>query len=101
VLGLSPRQARSIAAWETGPIAITALLAGTVLGLALPLVVLGSVDVRPFVGGLVQPAISIDPVLLAIIVAGFTAVVLTAVVAAVFVARRTNPAAALRMGEGG
>jgi putative ABC transport system permease protein len=63
--------------------------------------VLGSVDVRPFVGGSLQPSVAIDPVLLAIVVAGFSLVVLAAVVVAVLVARRVNPAAALRMGEGG
>lgn len=100
-LGLARRQARAIAAWEVGPIAVTALVAGTLLGLALPFVVLGSVDVRPFVGGGLQPQVAIEPLVLLAVASGFSFVVAVAVLAAVFVARQINPAVALRMGEGG
>jgi putative ABC transport system permease protein len=100
-LGLSPRQSRSIAAWEIAPIAITAVVAGTALGIALPYLVLGSVDVRPFVGGGVQPDVALDPLLLLLVVGAFTLVVVASVFVAVWVARRVNPATALRMGEGG
>lgn len=100
-LGLSARQARGLAAWEIAPIALTAIVAGTALGIALPWVVLGGVDLRPFTGGAAQPSIALDPVPVSAIVAGFAIVVIAAVIVAVAIGRRASAATTLRMGEEG
>lgn len=98
VLGMSPRQITALVAWEFVPLAIAAVATGTALGLALPLVVTGVIDLRAFVGGY-EP---IDPVYpwpqVAVIAVGFAvAAVLTAVVTAA-ISRRRDPAATLRIG---
>jgi len=100
-LGLTTRQARGLAAWEIAPIAITAIVAGTLLGIAMPWVVLGGVDLRPFTGGSTQPAIVIDPLIIGALVVGFIAVVVLAVFIAVAIGRRVSAATTLRMGEEG
>lgn len=100
-LGLTGRQARGLAAWEIAPIALTAIVAGTLLGVAMPWVVLGGVDLRPFTGGSTQPAITIDPLIIGALVAGFAAVVVLAVFIAVAIGRRMSAASTLRMGEEG
>src|SRR5690606_31192230 len=59
VLGLRREQARGVTAWELGPTAVIALGAGCALGLALPGLVLAGVDLRPFTGGSLPPAVTI------------------------------------------
>ncbi|MEP6478770.1 MAG: FtsX-like permease family protein, partial [Rhodoglobus sp.] len=98
-LGMSARQARSLATWELAPIAAVSLVAGLVLGLALPFIVLGSVDLRPFTTGAAQPAIDIPVLAILAVAVGFAVVVAAAVAIAVAFARRVNPAQTLRMGE--
>ena len=44
--------ATSLALWEIGPPAIAAVIAGTVFGALVPLVVLAGVDLRPFTGSI-------------------------------------------------
>ena len=56
ILGMSRRQLRAIQAWELGPVAITAVVAGTALGLVLPLIVTSALDLRPFRRVLRHPA---------------------------------------------
>ena len=77
-LGLSGRQGRSAVAWELAPLSLVGLVVGLVLGAVLSLVLLTTVDLRPFTGNAVQPAVVADPLWLLVIVGGF-AVVLTAV----------------------
>lgn len=100
-LGLSRRQSRGITGWEIGPTAIVAIVAGCILGAALPLVVLAGVDLRPFTGGVLQPAITLDPLLLGIVVGGFALLVVVATSIAMAAARRLSLAKALRTSEEG
>ena len=100
-LGLSRRQARGIVAWEVAPSTIVALVAGALLGLALPFFTLVGVDLRPFTGGLIQPGVSIVPLPLALLVGGFVLIVVVAATVAMTVGRRANIASTLRTsGEG-
>ncbi|MCB7136531.1 FtsX-like permease family protein [Cellulosimicrobium marinum] len=98
-LGLDARRTRGLVAWEIGPWAVTALLVGGVLGVAVPALVLASVDLTPFTGGAAQPALAVDPLLLGVVVGAFVVVVAAAVGVSTALSRRTNVAAQLRIGE--
>ncbi|HWM33529.1 MAG TPA: FtsX-like permease family protein [Pseudolysinimonas sp.] len=100
ILGMSPRQLRAIQAWELGPVAITAVLVGTGLGLLLPLIVTSVLDLRPFVGGRYPPGPSIDPLWVGGAIGAFVLVVVLAGVIAAAFGRRFAPAGTLKMGEG-
>ena len=64
-LGAPPRIATSLALWEIGPPAVAAVIAGTLFGALVPLVVLAGVDLRSFTGSTVQPAYQADAATLA------------------------------------
>lgn len=98
-MGMSRRESRGIVAWEFVPLAVTALVGGVILGLALPLLVIVAVDLRPFVGGGPQPALSLDPVLSATLVAIVLAALAVTVIGSVLGARATSMGAVLRSGE--
>jgi putative ABC transport system permease protein len=100
-MGLTRAQSRGIAAWELAPAAIVAVVMGAVLGVVLTLVVLAGVDLRAFTGGIAQPPVSVDPLLLAAITGGFVLVVTGAAVTAAAAIRRINIAATLRTSEEG
>lgn len=100
ILGMSPRQLRGIQAWELGPVAITAVVVGTILGLVLPVIVTSVLDLRPFVGGELQPGPSIDPLWVLGAVGAFVLVVVLAGIVAAALGRRFAPAGTLKMGEG-
>ena len=97
-LGMSPRQVSSLILWELGPVAVTAVLAGTVLGLVLPWIVTKALDLRAFVGGSVAPEPVVAPLLVAATAAGFIIVVALAGAIAVAIGRRLDPSSILRMG---
>ena len=100
-LGARPRIATSLALWEIGPPAVAAVIAGTVFGALVPLVVLAGVDLRSFTGSTVQPAYRVDAATLALTLGGFVllAVLFTAV--ALLVSRRVRAASAPRTVEEG
>lgn len=100
-LGLTRSQSRGITGWEIGPTAIVAIVTGCILGAALPLIVLAGVDLRPFTGGVMQPVITLDPVLLGIVVGGFALLVVVATAIAMAAARRVSLARTLRTSEEG
>lgn len=100
-LGTRRRAGGGLVAWEIGPVAVTALVAGSVLGCVLPLVVLAGVDLRPFTHGQVQPAFQLDPTLLVAVLGGFALVVIAASVIALALAGRADQAAELRSTEEG
>lgn len=100
-LGLTRSQSRGITGWEIGPTAIVAIVTGCILGAALPLIVLAGVDLRPFTGGVMQPVITLDPVLLGIVVGGFALLVVVATAIAMAAARRVSLARSLRTSEEG
>jgi putative ABC transport system permease protein len=95
-LGAPARAAAALVGWEIGPPAAAALVAGSALGAALPLLVLSAVDLRAFTASQLPPEYAVDPALLALTLGGF--VVLTAAGAAVAVrlARRGVASASLR-----
>jgi putative ABC transport system permease protein len=95
-LGLRRRQARAAVVWELAPLSVVGLVVGVLLGAGLSALVLGTVDLRPFTAGLVQPAVTIDPVLSAVIVGGFVVVLATTAVAAALAATRQRARAATR-----
>ena len=99
VLGGSRRTMRGILAWELGPVALTALIVGTGLGLALPIIVTSVLDLRVFVGGRNLPSVVIDPVLVVGGVGAFVSAVLLSGLVAIFIGRRLAPARTLRMGD--
>jgi putative ABC transport system permease protein len=65
----------------------------------MPWVVLGGVDLRPFTGGAVQPAIAVDPLQVLILAGGFVALAAVSVLVAAAAGRRMSTSSALRMGE--
>ena len=98
-MGLDRRRGRGIVAWEFAPLGVTALVGGVVLGAALPLLVVASIDLRPFTGGGGQPALTVDPVLSGILIAIVVGALALAVVAGVASARTTSIATVLRTEE--
>jgi putative ABC transport system permease protein len=100
-LGLRRRAASALVAWEVGPVAVTALVVGTLLGCALPWLVLAGVDLRTFTHGTVAPAVTVDAGLLALVLGGFVVVVGAAIWVALVLGRRTGVAESLRSLEDG
>lgn len=100
ILGMSPRQLRAVQAWELGPIALTAVVVGTALGLVLPLIVTAALDLRPFVGGRLQPGPNVEPLWVLAAIGSFSIVVILAGIIAAALGRRFAPAGTLKMGEG-
>jgi putative ABC transport system permease protein len=100
ILGMSGRQLRAVQAWELAPVALTAVVVGTALGMVLPVIVTGVLDLRPFVGGRLPPGPVVDPASVAGAVGLFVLVVLVAGLIASTLGRRLAPAGTLKMGEG-
>jgi len=99
VLGLSRRQVRRLLAWELAPVALTAAVVGTGLGLVLPVLITAVLDLRPFVGGRDQPGAAFEPLWIAAGVGTFLLTVVVAGIVAAAVSRRIAPAGALKMGD--
>ncbi|MEF3403386.1 FtsX-like permease family protein [Agromyces sp. CCNWLW203] len=100
-LGLGRRGERALVAWEIGPVALIALVAGALLGVALPFVVLAGIDLRAFTDGDAQPAVTLDPWLIAAVLAGSVLVTVAAVAVASRIDGSVNAARAMRKEEEG
>lgn len=98
VLGTTTGKLRALLAWELAPIAVLAVVAGTLLGLVLPWIVTAAVDLRPFVGGSEAPRPVVDPLLVGGVILVFAVVVGLAGALAVAIGRRRDPNATLKMG---
>ena len=98
-MGLDRGRARGVVAWEFVPLGVTALVGGVILGAVLPLLVVTSIDLRPFTGGGGQPAIAVDPVLSGALIAVVVVALALAVVGGVVSARTTSMATVLRTEE--
>jgi putative ABC transport system permease protein len=98
-MGLDRRRSRGVVAWEFVPLGVTALIGGVVLGAVLPLLVVTSIDLRPFTGGGGQPSIAVDPVLSGTLIAVVVVALALAVVGGVVSARTTSMATVLRTEE--
>jgi len=98
-LGLSGRQARGLATWELAPLAVTAVVSGCLLGLAIPWLLLPSIDLRGLTGGSSQPGMSVDWMLVGGAVGAFVLVAILAMSIAVASSRRLRLGTVLRVGE--
>lgn len=98
ILGMSSRQLSGLMAWELAPVAVTAIVAGTALGLAELWIVLAALDLRPFLGGEVPPVPAADAAQVAGVVAGFVLVVVIAGAVTTAIGRRLSPASNIKMG---
>jgi putative ABC transport system permease protein len=98
-LGLSSKEARRIATVELVPAAVTALLAGTAVGLTVPSLVGPAIDLTPFVGGSGRVRLSADPTTSAMLIAAFALLIALAAGAATTFSRRRRLGATLRQGE--
>jgi len=98
-MGLRRRDGRGIVAWEFVPLGLSALVGGLVLGALLPLLVLVSVDLRPFTGGIRQPGLTVDPVLTVGLIVAVVVALAVSVVGGVLTARTTSLVTVLRTEE--
>ena len=98
-MGLDRRRSRGVVAWEFAPLGATALVGGMLLGAVLPLLVVISIDLRPFTGGGAQPSLAVDPVLSGALLAVVMLALAVAVVIGVVGARTTSMATVLRTEE--
>ncbi len=96
-LGARPQQTRALIRWEVGPLAVVAVVAGTLLGLALPHLMVAAVDLTGFTAGR-QPVVSYDGGRIGLVV--LATVVVVALIAGVAgaIARRSS-ITELRVGE--
>ncbi|WP_157002243.1 ABC transporter permease [Agromyces laixinhei] len=100
-LGLGRRGERALVVWEIGPVALIALAAGAVLGIALPFVVLTGIDLRAFTDGDAQPTVTLDPWLITAVLAASVLVTVVAAAAASRIDGSVNAARAMRKEEEG
>ncbi len=100
-MGMSRRNGRGIVSWEFAPLGASALVGGLVLGVVLPLLVLVSIDLRPFTGGVTQPGLTVDPALTASLIATVVVALIVAVFGGVLSARTTSLVTVLRTVEDG
>lgn len=96
ILGMPPRGPRVITTWEIAAWAVPALVAGLGLGLLLPVLVAGAVDLRAFTGGATAPPLVYDPVALLGVAGTFVAVVGVCALVSAALGRRVSSAATLR-----
>ncbi|HEY4267426.1 MAG TPA: FtsX-like permease family protein [Galbitalea sp.] len=96
VLGFTRRQSSGLIAWELGPMALLGIVAGMIVGVALPVVILGAVNLAGFVGSTVRPLLVIDPLLVGATVIVFAIAAAVATTIAIAIARRTAPATIIR-----
>ncbi len=98
-LGASRRQSRALTGWELAPMLTAAFVVGSLLGVAIPWLLLRAVDLRGLTGSATQPALSIDPAALGLVVLGVLLTVVLAVIVSAAIAARTDLAQHLRLGE--
>lgn len=96
-LGIGGRDARRLVSWEVVPLAAVALVAGTVLGLALPHLVVATVDLSPFTGQ-ASPSVVYDWPRLGLVLAAVIVVIGVTLVVASTIARRLS-LSVLRIGD--
>jgi putative ABC transport system permease protein len=97
-LGMPRRKLAALIAWELVPVAVVALVAGALLGIALPFIVTAAVDLRPFTGSEARLVPVLDPLLIGAVLSVFSVVVLAAGLIAIAVGDRINPSTTLKMG---
>jgi hypothetical protein len=96
-LGLGGKEAGALHFLQLLPLAVVSAVGGTLLGLLEPRLMAGTLDLRQFTGGPAQPALRTDYSLTLILVAGVTALILTAAATETALARRRRLGAVLRL----
>ena len=96
-LGLGGKEAGAIHFLQLLPLAVASAVGGTLLGLLEPRLLAGTLDLRQFTGGPAQPALHTDYSLTLALVAGVTALILTAAATETVLARRRRLGAVLRL----
>ncbi|MBK6014844.1 hypothetical protein [Streptomyces sp. MBT53] len=96
-LGLGGREAGALHFLQLLPLAVASAVGGTLLGLLEPRLMAGTLDLRQFTGGPAQPALRTDYSLTLALVAGVTALILTAAATETVLARRRRLGAVLRL----
>ncbi|NLE96805.1 MAG: ABC transporter permease [Propionibacterium sp.] len=97
--GMRRGQARGIVAWELGPIAVTAVAVGALLGVGIAALLASSLDLSGLTGSTAAPALYLDPLVLGGVLLAVVGTVAAAVAVSAWLAGRTNLAQALRIGE--
>ncbi len=98
-LGLGPRQSRGLTAWELAPLIAAAVVIGTVVGLAVPWLLLQAIDLTSLTGGPAQPSLVLDWPVLGLVGGVILVAVALAVTVSASIAGRTDLARQLRIGE--
>ncbi|MDO5739871.1 MAG: hypothetical protein Q4P07_06950 [Ornithinimicrobium sp.] len=98
-LGLAPDEARTLTAWELAPLLVTSVVVGATLGLAVPWILVHTLDLRGLTGGSAHPALVVDPLVVGTVLGAVLLTVLLAINVSAWLAGRTNLAQALRVGE--
>jgi putative ABC transport system permease protein len=98
-MGLTRTQVLGLAVVEHGPALLTAIAAGTVLGLAVAWLVLPGIGLEAFIGSDVAVALSWEPRHLGLVAGGLVAVVALAIAVSSAVARRMGMVRATREGQ--
>ena len=96
-LGLGGKEAGALHFLQLLPLAVASAAGGTLLGLLEPRFMAGTLDLRQFTGGPAQPALRTDYSLTLALVAGVTALILTAAATETVLARRRRLGAVLRL----
>lgn len=99
LLGLNRRQVAQLTSWEQAPPALTAAVVGGGFGVGLAALIGGVVDLRAFTGGTSQPALSIAPWTLVVVIGGFAAVIVLAVLISAVLAQKASAAVLMRTEE--
>lgn len=98
-LGMPPERARSLTVWEFGPLVAIALAVGTVTGGVVSWVLVRAVDLTDLTGGAAQPALRLDPALLAAVLGAVVVTLAGTVLLSAFLAARADLAQQLRIGD--
>lgn len=96
ILGMPARGPRVVTTWEIASWAVPSLVAGLALGLALPVLVARTVDLRAFTGGATAPPLVYDPAALLGVLGVFVVVVGVCCLVSAALGRRVSSAATLR-----
>jgi putative ABC transport system permease protein len=99
-LGAPRGTRRRLVLWDVVPITVVGVAAGLCVGGVLPWLVLGPADLRPFTGGVNQPALTLDAAVAAVVAAGALIATAAAVAYANMRAGRTRAVTVLREGAG-
>lgn len=95
-VGLRRRQAAQLAAWELSPTVVASVVAGAVVGVAVPWMMVATTDLTPLTGGERAPRFALDPVLVGGVLAVIVLVAAAAVAVSAWLAGRASISSELR-----